>query len=141
MISGHLHQGFIYKNYFCAGSIRSTSSLEINQEKYLFTYTTKTHQLTAIPLAINPYFQRETNEKIDQTMCNDKIAAIIAQNRNNFNSDQWKIYFKEEKKLSLSTVSLVLKVEHIDYEQIDMYIDPELKTALKDIKLKKQGPS
>jgi len=38
MISGHLHQAFAHKNYLCTGSVRSTSSLETNQMKYLRTY-------------------------------------------------------------------------------------------------------
>jgi len=53
MISGHLHQAFTHKNYLCTGSVRSTSSLESNQMKYLFVY--KNDQLEAHEVNINPY--------------------------------------------------------------------------------------
>jgi len=33
MISGHLHQPFVYQNYLCVGSVWSTSPLEINHYK------------------------------------------------------------------------------------------------------------
>ena len=39
MISGHLHQAFALKNYLCVWDLWSTSSLEINQPKFLFVYT------------------------------------------------------------------------------------------------------
>ncbi|MEI6119452.1 MAG: hypothetical protein WCP92_10145 [bacterium] len=54
MISGHLHQPFTHTNYLCLGSIWSTSSLETNQNKYVFQYNTKDKKIIAIPLMINP---------------------------------------------------------------------------------------
>lgn len=53
MISGHLHQGFVYKNYLCTGSVRSTSPLEVNQTKALFQYSPNSVKWKMI--FINPY--------------------------------------------------------------------------------------
>ncbi|MEI8008493.1 MAG: hypothetical protein WCI00_03580 [bacterium] len=53
-ISGHLHQPFTHTNYLCLGSVRSTSSLETNQNKYIFQYDTTSKKVTALPLMINP---------------------------------------------------------------------------------------
>lgn len=33
LLSGHLHAPFVYKNYFCTGSVWATSPLEANQLK------------------------------------------------------------------------------------------------------------
>ncbi|MEI6119451.1 MAG: hypothetical protein WCP92_10140 [bacterium] len=38
---------------------------------------------------------------------------------------------------NLTNISLTLNVEHIDYDKIDELIEPDLRTACKDIRLKK----
>lgn len=62
MLSWHLHQPFIERNYCCVGSLRSTSPLEINQQKYLFALCSNTRSLIASPVRINPYYQAELEE-------------------------------------------------------------------------------
>lgn len=58
-LSGHLHQAYSFKNYLCTGSVRSTSPLETNQEKFLFYYDEKEKTYNAYPIRINPYFEYE----------------------------------------------------------------------------------
>jgi hypothetical protein len=63
IISGHLHQPFVYKNYLCTWSIRFTSSLETNQCKYLFKIrcfeyaqnNTETLFVEATEVRLHPY--------------------------------------------------------------------------------------
>lgn len=55
MISGHLHQPFITKNYLCVGSRRHTSSLESQHYKLALRIDMTTMMLFAQTLHINPY--------------------------------------------------------------------------------------
>lgn len=56
-VSWHLHQSFCYKQYLCTWSIRHTSPLEINQQKYAWLFSEKNWSRIAQPLRYNPYFQ------------------------------------------------------------------------------------
>lgn len=62
MISWHLHQPFLERNYCCIGSVWSTSPLEINQQKYLFKLHDDARSFTASPVSINPFYQADVNE-------------------------------------------------------------------------------
>ena len=65
-ISGHLHQAFTYTTYMCTGSVRSTSSLESNQTKYIAIYTPENESIQAIPIAINPHITIEQDTLLTQ---------------------------------------------------------------------------
>ena len=138
LISWHLHQWFIRDNYLCAWSVWSTNSLEINQNKFFFRYRPQGQEILASFININPYILIESDEKVNETVLNTKIDKIIQDNKNNFeNNNLRKIQFEDNYSHNLENISLSIKVEDINYEKIEDYIDPNLITQIKDIKLKK----
>jgi len=139
MISGHLHQWFSYKNYLCTGSVWSTSSLESNQQKYIFDYNILKNQFVATQISINPYIQISATEQLNQIEIQNQISNIVLANQSNFASDSRKIEFKNDLVDSYNNISLSLQVDEIDYDQIDQYITEELRNQLKDVKLKKMS--
>lgn len=138
LISWHMHQAFIFKNYFCAGSIWSTSSLEVNQLKWLFSYANK--ELNFTSTNINPYiFIAENN--LNQENLQNFIQELYQNYKSNFSSESvWKINFPEKINLNLNDISLSIKVDDLDYEKMDEYIPSDLRVQLKDVKLKKDYP-
>lgn len=137
LISGHLHQPFTHNNYLCLGSVWSTSSLETNQNKYVFHYNTVNKKVTALPLMINPQVTIRSKEALTKTALLDKLQKINEANKEYFSSPAWDINFKEDLKPNLTNISLTLNVEQIDYDKMDELIDPELRKSCKDIRLKK----
>jgi len=137
LISGHLHQPFTHTNYLCLGSVWSTSSLETNQNKYVFQYNTTNKKVTALPLMINPQITIRSNEAVSKAMLLNELKKINETNKWYFSSPARDIVFKEDLEPNLTNISLTLNVEHIDYDKIDELIEPDLRTACKDIRLKK----
>jgi len=137
LISGHLHQPFTHTNYLCLGSIWSTSSLETNQNKYIFHYDTKSKKITALPITINQQIMIRTKEALTEAALLKELQAINEANKKYFSSPEWNISFKEDVKPNLSNISLTLNVEHIDYDKMDELIDDDLRKSCKDIRLKK----
>jgi DNA repair exonuclease SbcCD nuclease subunit len=88
VISWHLHAPFGYKNYLCAGSVRHTSPLEINQQKFVFRLDEKTYEMTAIPMHYNPYLQINSP---DEPLSKDSIINILKKNHQHAldNLSQW----------------------------------------------------
>lgn len=140
-ISGHLHQGFTYKNYFCLGSVRSTSPLEINQNKYIFHYNTNNKEITALPIQVNPQILIQNKEIITETILQEEIQKINEANKSYFSSEQRNILFNQEESVPTKNIALTVQVKHIDYDKIDEVIDPELRKTCKDLRLKKQTES
>lgn len=137
LISGHLHQPFTHNNYLCLGSVWSTSSLESNQNKYIFHYDTTNKKVTALPLMINPQIMIRTKESLDEAALLTELQKINEANKWYFSSPARNIQFKEDLQPNLKNISLTLNVEHIDYDKMDELITPDLRTACKDIRLKK----
>ena len=137
LISGHLHQPFTHNNYLCLGSVRSTSSLESNQNKYVFHYNVSSKKVTAIPLMINPQISIRSKEAISKETLLTELQIINETNKWYFSSPERNITFKEDIQANLKNISLTLNVEHIDYDKIDELIEPDLRTSCKDIRLKK----
>lgn len=138
-ISWHLHQGFTHTNYLCTGSVRSTSSLETNQNKYIFHYDTKTKKITGIPITINPQFLVQSKEILTEDLLFEEIKKINQANKGNYASPSRDITFTEDQKINLENTSLTLQVDQIDYDKIDEVINPELRKTCKDIRLKKSA--
>lgn len=136
-ISGHLHQPFTHNNYLCLWSVWSTSSLETNQNKYVFQYTTANEKLTAVPLMINPQVTIRSKEAVSKSMLLSELQIINETNKGYFSSPARDIEFKEDLVPNLTNISLTLNVEQIDYDKIDELIEPDLRTSCKDIRLKK----
>lgn len=141
LISGHLHQPFTHNNYLCLGSVWSTSSLETNQNKYVFQYNITNKKVTAVPLMINPQVTIRSEHAVTETMLLTELQAINETNKSYFSSPERDIAFKQDLKPNLRNISLTLNVEHIDYDKIDECVDPELRAACKDIRLKKDMES
>lgn len=141
LISGHLHQPFTHNNYLCLGSVWSTSSLETNQNKYVFQYDITNKKVTAVPLMINPQVTIRSEHAVTETMLLTELQAINETNKSYFSSPERDIAFKQDLKPNLRNISLTLNVEHIDYDKIDECVDPELRAACKDIRLKKDMES
>ena len=137
LISWHLHQPFTHNNYLCLGSVWSTSSLEINQNKYIFQYNTANKKVTALPIMINPQVSIRSKEAINKEMLLTELQIINETNKWYFSSPARDIKFKEDLQPNLTNISLTLNVEHIDYDNIDHLIEADLRTACKDIRLKK----
>lgn len=136
-ISGHLHQPFTHNNYLCLGSVWSTSSLETNQNKYVFKYTTTNEKITAIPLMINPQVTIRSKETVSKDMLLKELQIINETNKGYFSSPARDIEFKEDIIPNLTNISLTLNVQQIDYDNIDTLIQEDLRTSCKDIRLKK----
>lgn len=137
MISGHLHQPFSHTNYLCLGSVRSTSSLESNQNKYVFQYDTKSKKVTALPLMINPQVMIRSKDAITEAVLLKELQAINEVNKWYFSSPMRDIQFKENTKPKLTNISLTLNVEYIDYDKMNEFIDDDLRKSCKEIRLKK----
>lgn len=137
MISGHLHQPFTHTNYLCLWSVWSTSSLESNQNKYVFQYDTKSKKITALPLMINPQVMIRSKEALTEAALLKELQTINEVNKWYFSSPMWNIEFKEDLKPNLQNISLTLNVEHIDYDKMNELIDDDLRKSCKDIRLKK----
>jgi hypothetical protein len=138
LISGHLHQGFTYKNYLCLGSVRSTSPLEINQNKYIFQYNTTNKEITALPIQINPQILIQNQEIITEEILQTEIQNINEANKSYFSSEQRNILFSQEESTPTKNIALTIQVEHIDYDKINEVVDPELRKTCKDLRLKKK---
>ena len=135
LISWHLHQPFVYKNYLCVGSIWSTNSLEINQNKFFFQFDGR--NIVANEVNINPYILIENNwESVSKRIIEEKIESILEENKKYLKNNEWDIEFVENK-MSLKDISLVIKTSDINYEKIDDYIQESVRNEIKDVRLKK----
>ncbi len=138
-ISGHLHQGFTHTNYLCTGSVRSTSSLETNQNKYIFQYDTTTKKITTLPITINPQILVQSKEILTEKILLEEIEKIDQANKGYFQSPSRDITFKEDQKKNLENIALTLQVDQIDYDKIDEVVDADLRKSCKDLRLKKSA--
>ncbi len=155
MISGHLHQWFVYKNYFCTGSVWNTSPLEVNQAKMLFKYSN--WKLKAKMFFVNPYILIDNGEvkndknkpplitpskgdktKVDEEFVENFLDNMINENKENYSwSEVWNVDFNSEYKIEDKDISVSIKVEDLNYDEIYDYVDEDLFKKLKDVKLKK----
>ncbi len=147
MISGHLHQWFVYKNYLCTGSVRNTSPLEVNHIKMLFKYSNNVAKWNMI--FINPYLLIENwwliidngskdVAKINEKFVDEFVLNTIDENKQNYQwSDIWDVDFDSQYKIENKDISISMKVEDLNYDEINKYIDEDLFKKLKDVKLKK----
>ncbi|MDR2191163.1 MAG: metallophosphoesterase [Candidatus Peribacteria bacterium] len=75
-ISGHLHQPFSYKNYFCTGSVRATSPLEENQLKGIRKYAQGKRSF--YQLGINFYFSIQRKEQTNAGLFATETPLTLA---------------------------------------------------------------
>jgi len=94
IISWHLHQPFIERNYLCVWSVRSTSPLEINQQKYLCRLDCASWSIWLHPVAINPYYQCEVSDI--QHGFEKFIEQVQEQSLQHIQSWLWKVLVEDE---------------------------------------------
>ena len=138
LISGHLHQWFAYKNYFCTWSVWNTSPLEVNQAKMLFKYSN--WKMSGKIYFVNPYFQVKIIEdwvKVDDLFLENFKKEVIQENINNFKNQWWDVEIDSNYEMKNKDVSLSLSVWNMNYEDMYSYIDEDLFKQLRDVKLKK----
>lgn len=138
LISGHLHQWFAYKNYFCTWSVRNTSPLEVNQAKMLFKYSN--WKMSGKMFFVNPYFQVKNIDewvKVDDGFLENFKKEVIQENINNYKNQWWDVEIDSDYEMKNKDVSVSLSVWNMNYEDMYSYIDENLFKELKDVKLKK----
>lgn len=138
LISGHLHQWFAYKNYFCTWSVRNTSPLEVNQAKMLFKYSN--WKMSGKMFFVNPYFQVKNIEawvKVNDSFFENFKKEVIQENINNYENQWWDVEIDSDYEMKNKDVSVSLSVWNMNYEDMYSYIDENLFKQLKDVKLKK----
>jgi len=147
IISGHLHQSFIHKNYCCLGSVRSSSPLEINQVKVVAQYDVNKEELNFYTININPYIFIDQKQDDKTFVDEDTIKEIREQVKKNSQDTLKDNENRATRRINLDSsfdiryASITIKSETLDYEQIDKYIDKWLRMQFKDVKLKKQTAS
>lgn len=138
LISGHLHQWFAYKNYFCTWSVRNTSPLEVNQAKMLFKYLD--WKMSGKMFFVNPYFQVKNIAewvKIDDNFLENFKKEVIQENIKNY-ENQWRdVEINSDYDMKNKDISVSLSVWNMNYEDMYSYIDEDLFKQLRDVKLKK----
>lgn len=138
MISGHLHLPFQYKNYLCVGSAWATSPLESNQLKGFFSLNQG--ELCFFGQQLINYFELETKELVDEQFLSTFFENLIQQTKKNLVSTPfYQGSYCEYPELDLKKTILTLKVNQLDYEHLDQWIAPELRTQLLDFRLKKSS--
>lgn len=152
IISGHLHKTFIFRNYLCLWSVRSTSSLENNQIKCVAQYIPAEKKIIFQEIAINPYLLLEplVSEKngifdfadnqnvVDAFYLWEVQKKLIQELKKQLQeSSFWNTELKILSEKSLRHITVSIKVPDLQYDKMDIYIQPELRKQLKDVKLKK----
>lgn len=141
MVSGHLHQPFARENYLCIGSVRHTSPLETNQQKYLFHYDVVTQKTQALPISINGYITRDTCPDIPLTQEHlyDHMRTLREKQYSHMQTSTRHVSLPaEEKSIDLAYVTLFGRDWNIGYDALPKHLDEHVLEALHDIKLTKK---
>lgn len=145
MISGHLHQAFAWKNYFCTGSIRASSPLESDQIK-CFRQRSE-NKFIGQESPINYYFTMDRPvwgewlfDEWARTIVESDIVShwheIQRNQNNNFNQNSFPVEFKFSGNLDITQISLSLYVEKLQYDHMAEFIDSNLQQNLQNVQLK-----
>jgi len=137
-ISWHLHQTCSYKNYLCTWSIRSTSPLEINQEKLFFKYNPSNNRYQATPIRINPYLQYEESQKISEDTIKNTFQQQTENSKQNFVWTQL-IEINNSDFFPLQYTTITIVWDTINYEHIEDFVDQYILNKTSSVKIKKQA--
>lgn len=144
LISWHLHQSFIYKNYLCCWSLWSTTPLELNQNKFLFNYSPSKETISWYFNDINPYISIERSqwETINEDNLQKHFENITKNNIENLKSNQYRNFeIKNTANFKIENLSIQIKSDDISYQDIQDYVDQKVLKECKDIKIKKNSKS
>jgi len=137
-ISGHLHQSFIYKNYFCLWSFWSTSPLEINHNKFFAKYQTNSQKIELYEVTINPYLQIK-QDFISENSIQEFLQSLQENSKRNCVSNNfWNTEFYFDENENLKNTTLTILVSDLNYDKLNEYIPESLKNTLNKVKLKKE---
>ena len=143
LISWHLHQPFVHRNYLCIGSIWHTSPLEINQQKFLFSLNEQDGSATAHHIEINPYLHIEHTWS-ENTIDTDTIYTHIQDvHTTQIKHLQWgdrDINISDIQTPKLEKYSVSIQTEKW-YDELQDILDLDLVSQLDDIKIKKPTKS
>lgn len=93
--------------------------------------------MKALPMLVNPQVMIRSNEPVTAERLLTEIQDITKMNESYFKSESRDIDFEDGVQPEIESISLILNVEHIDYDNMDEIIDPELRKTCKDVRLKK----
>lgn len=88
-------------------------------------------------MLVNPQVMIRSNEPVTAERLLTEIQDITKMNESYFTSESRDIDFEDGVQPEIESISLILNVEHIDYDNMDEIIDPELRKTCKDVRLKK----
>ena len=150
IISWHLHQAFVYKNYLCTWSIRATSPLETDDIKYfwirdkehfLAQETWINYYLTMERKAWNTNLFTQSYQAITETDITSYRKILQSKSSDNFKESWFQIRTKFLDTLDLGNVSLSLSVDKLQYDNMSEFIDPKIQQVLQNVQLKKDTKS
>jgi len=138
LISWHIHSSFMYKNYLCTWSIWATSPLEINHQKWIYTYDASTHTAHAYSTDILHYVQialeewsvldAETLKKTWQEIKKTSLAKLT--------SPLYTTHHSWDQNPSLSRQRIHVVSKHITYDSLPRSIEENILSSVDDIKIK-----
>lgn len=149
LISWHVHNPFVYKNYLCIGSVRSTSSLENNTIRGLFQY--KNGTTTMQVQMVNPYrvFSQEVRDVLNvwsDIITNDVVQKLYEHIQKIYTDDYlhrdtYTIHIDVAPLPPMNAMHIQIITDDLDYEHLEKYVDQNILAQCKDIKLKKYNPA
>ncbi len=120
------------------GSAWATSPLETNQLKGFFSL--KQSKLCFFGQQLINYFELETKELVNEQLLSNFFETLIQQTKKNLVSTTfYDGIYCEYPEINIKKTILTLKVNQLDYEKVDQWISPELRTQLLDFRLKKSS--
>lgn len=126
-VSWHLHEPFCYKQYLCTWSLRNTSPLEVNQQKFVFVLQEKSWEIDAYPVQYNPYLQIPYPE---HPLTKDAITLALQENftriKDQLNAGVWKINSHDLEAQELSSMTITITTEHQSVQDLPQAFDPEV---------------
>ncbi len=140
LISGHLHQGFSYKNYFCCGSVWATTPLESWQFKFIFEYNN--WLVKPILIDINFYLpiEYERQFKIDEKILIDRLKNLFEETKKHYESDKFMLNWDNtDPTIDFKNIVLQIHSDNLDYDDLKTILDNDLFNKLKDVKIKRKS--
>ncbi len=139
MISGHLHQAFVYQNYLCVGSVRSTSPLEFNH--YKVACVLHWSFVRFYPSHINYYLRTFYEWRVlDSALLLELLQQQYDDSRLVFQSNVFFTLDTDSLRSfpDFSLLSLQIVGDSLDYWRITDYIDGTLFPTVETVRLKRQ---
>ncbi len=139
-ISGHLHQSFWRKNYFCVWSVWATSSLEENQHKFIFKFKNET--VKPILLDTNFYLKLEYKNwlKINEKLLKSYFTELLKENLENLRKGDFVVedININVDKFDIKKWTLIVESQDLSYDDLKLVVESDLFKVLNQIRLKRK---